>query len=58
MQVDKTYNSSGAQKKHDEEEILTIRCFFHIKLVSDVQKDPETVYLLTGYSLLIKLCVL
>lgn len=57
MQVDKMFNSSTAQRKHDEE-ILTIDCFFHIRLVLDVLKDLETVYLLAGYPLIIKCCVL
>lgn len=40
MQVDKTQNSSEAQRKHDEEEIPTAGCFFHIRLVLDGLKDP------------------
>lgn len=35
MQVDKTFKSSGAQRKQVEE-ILTINWFFHIRLVLDV----------------------
>lgn len=42
VQVDETFNSSGARRKHDEE-ILTIDCVFHVRLVLDVLKDLETV---------------
>lgn len=58
MQVDETFSSSGAQRKQDEEEILTMGCFFHIRLVLDVPKDLRTVCLLAGYPLLLKHCVL